>query len=186
VDRADHGMTRPASLARPDSSPAHALAIDAVLARAGVDPATGLASEEAARRLAAGGPNELEGARPPSLLASLVDAATEPFVILLAVAGLLAVAFGEVRDGLLVLLGLIPIVGADVATAYRGERALEALRNAAAPRAPCPTRRRRSRDSCSRPRRRRRRPHPRGRRRTGRHAADPLRRSHARLERADR
>ena len=63
------------------------------------------------------------------------DAATEPFVVLLLVAGVLAVALGEVRDGLLILAGLIPIVGADVATEYRGDRALEALRDASAPRA---------------------------------------------------
>src|SRR6185436_20816075 len=43
------------------------------------------------------------------------------------------VLLGEARDGLLVLVGLIPIVGADVITEYRGERALEALRDASAP-----------------------------------------------------
>jgi P-type Ca2+ transporter type 2C len=58
---------------------------------------------------------------------------TEPFVLMLAGAGLLAVVVGEVRDGILVLLGLLPIVGADVVTEYRGERALEALRDATAP-----------------------------------------------------
>ena len=42
----------------------------------------------------------------------------------------LAIVVGEVRDGLLVLAGLLPIVGADVVTEYRGERALEALREA--------------------------------------------------------
>jgi len=106
-----------------------------LLERLHVDPAWGLTEVEAARRLATDGSNELEPAKPPSLLASLVDAATEPFVILLAVAGVLAVLLGEIRDGLLVLLGLIPIVGADVATEYRAERALQALRNAASPRA---------------------------------------------------
>ena len=40
----------------------------------------------------------------------------------LAAAGIGAVLLDEVRDGLLVLAGLIPIVGADVATAYRSER----------------------------------------------------------------
>ena len=40
---------------------------------------------------------------------------------------------GELRDGLLVLLGLLPIVGADVVTEYRGQQALEALRAASAP-----------------------------------------------------
>jgi Ca2+-transporting ATPase len=63
------------------------------------------------------------------------DAATEPFVLLLLVAGLAAIVLGEVRDGILILLGLIPIVGADVVTEFRGERALEALRDASAPHA---------------------------------------------------
>jgi cation transport ATPase len=65
----------------------------------------------------------------------VVEAATEPFVLLLLAAGVGAVLLGEVRDGLLILAGLIPIVGADVVTEYRGERALEALRDATAPRA---------------------------------------------------
>ena len=54
-------------------------------------------------------------------------------MLLLLAAGAGAVLLGEVRDGLLVLVGLIPIVGADVVTEYRGERALEALRDASAP-----------------------------------------------------
>ena len=60
----------------------------------------------------------------------VLEAVTEPFVLMLAVAGVLAILVGEVRDGLLVLFGLLPIVGADVVTEYRGERALEALREA--------------------------------------------------------
>ena len=63
----------------------------------------------------------------------VVDSATEPFVLLLLAAGALAIVVGEVRDGALVLLALLPIVGADVVTEYRGERALEALRAASAP-----------------------------------------------------
>ncbi|MEO5885853.1 MAG: HAD-IC family P-type ATPase, partial [Candidatus Limnocylindrales bacterium] len=63
------------------------------------------------------------------------EAATEPFVLLLFAAGVGAILLGEVRDGLFVLLGLLPIIGADVVTEFRGERALEALRDAAAPRA---------------------------------------------------
>jgi Ca2+-transporting ATPase len=103
--------------------------------RLGVDPTLGLGAAEAARRLAAYGPNELEPPRRISILASVVDAATEPFVVLLALAGVLAVFLGEVRDGLLILVGLVPIVGADVVTEYRAERALQELQAAAAPRA---------------------------------------------------
>ncbi len=66
-------------------------------------------------------------------LARVVEAATEPFVLLLIAAGVLAILLGETRDGILILLALIPIVGADVVTEYRAERALEALRDASAP-----------------------------------------------------
>jgi Ca2+-transporting ATPase len=101
----------------------------------GVDPALGLSGDEAARRLRAVGPNVLATQRREPLWRMVFRAATEPFVILLAAAGALAVALGEVRDGLLVLFGLVPIVAADVVTTYRGERALETLRAASAPRA---------------------------------------------------
>lgn len=113
----------------------HARPIDDVAIALEVDTVTGLAPAEADRRRGAVGRNELEADHRPTLPAILFDAATEPFVVLLAVAGVLAVGLGEVRDGLLVLAGLIPIVGADVITEYRGERALEALREASAPRA---------------------------------------------------
>ena len=118
----------PRRIADPHASPA-----DAIARALAVDPASGLATSEAARRAGQAGPNELEPARRPGAWHMVVDAATEPFVLLLFVAGIAAVALGETRDGLLVLLGLIPIVGADVVTEYRGERALEALRDASAP-----------------------------------------------------
>jgi Ca2+-transporting ATPase len=65
----------------------------------------------------------------------VVRSAAQPFVLLLLAAGVGAAFVGELRDGLLILAGLIPLVAADVATEYRGERALEALRAASAPRA---------------------------------------------------
>jgi len=99
----------------------------------GVNPGVGLDLAEVARRAAASGPNELRAAEHGSVLGMLREAATEPFVLLLALAGILAVLVGEVRDGLLVLFGLVPIVGADVVTEFRGERALEALQAASAP-----------------------------------------------------
>ncbi|MEW5990024.1 MAG: HAD-IC family P-type ATPase [Chloroflexota bacterium] len=112
---------------------AHGLPVAELAAALEVDPATGLEPGEVARRAALSGPNELEPRQRGSVLRMVVEAATEPFVLLLAAAAIGAIFLGEVRDGLLILVGLLPIVGADVVTEYRGERALDALRDASAP-----------------------------------------------------
>ncbi len=112
---------------------AHAQPAAQVAAALAVDPAAGLDSGIAEQRFLLSGPNELEEVRRPSLIHIVWDSFTEPFILLLFVAGALAVALGEVRDGLFVLLMIGPMVGADVVTEYRAERALEALRDAAAP-----------------------------------------------------
>jgi Ca2+-transporting ATPase len=114
---------------------AHALPAAAVAQALNVDPAVGLDPTEVERRAARSGPNALEAVRRTSLVDLVWEAATEPFVLLLLGAGVLAVVLGEVRDGLLVIAGLVPIVAADVITEYRGDRALDALRDASAPRA---------------------------------------------------
>jgi Ca2+-transporting ATPase len=111
----------------------HALDSGTVAQSLGVDPVVGLGSAGARDRALRAGPNALEATSREPVWKMLLDAAREPFVLLLAVAGGLAILVGEVRDGLLVLVGLLPIVGADVVTEFRGERALEALRDASAP-----------------------------------------------------
>src|SRR4051812_17877943 len=112
---------------------AYTRAADEVTRALAVDRAVGLSAAVAAERAAGTGSNELEPAKRTALPELLFEAATEPFVLLLIAAGVLAVLLGELRDGLLILLALIPIVAADVITEYRGERALEALREASAP-----------------------------------------------------
>jgi P-type Ca2+ transporter type 2C len=124
------GASLPA-LPGPDS--AHATTVAEVAASLGVDPTIGLDATEVARRAAAAGPNELEPHHRESIRSMVLEAATEPFVLLLAAAGIGAILLNEVRDGILILIGLLPIVGADVVTEYRGERALDALRDASAP-----------------------------------------------------
>jgi Ca2+-transporting ATPase len=114
-------------------NPPHVTDAAAVATALDVSPGSGLAEEEARRRLLSVGPNDLERAPPPRLWRLVVAAVTEPFIALLLVAGVLAVLLGEVRDGFLVIVGLVPIVGADVATEFRAERALQALRTASAP-----------------------------------------------------
>ena len=113
--------------------PPHAEQASAVAGDLSVSLESGLSEAEAAARLAASGANELQKREVPALWKMVWDAATEPFIVLLLASGLLAVILGEVRDGLLVMIGLVPIVGADVITEYRAERALEALHAASAP-----------------------------------------------------
>jgi len=125
----------PATGGAPPTIPPHSVPSAVVAEQLGVEPRHGLDPAEAERRAAIHGPNAIEPERRTTLPRMVFDAATEPFVLLLFAAGIGAVLLGEVRDGLLVLAGLLPIVGADVVTEYRGERALEALRDASAPRA---------------------------------------------------
>lgn len=121
--------------APPPTDAPHEQPAETVAAALGSDPVDGLTTAEVAARAASAGRNELEGSSAEPLWKMVLEAATEPFVLMLLAAGALAVIVGEVRDGLLVLFGLLPIVGADVVTEYRGEKALEALRAATAPRA---------------------------------------------------
>ena len=114
---------------------AHALAAGAVAQTAGVDPRIGLSTRDAQERAAESGPNELSAPDPPKVWRLALRSATQPFLLMLLGAGIAAAVIGEVRDGLLILAGLVPLVGADVATEYRGEHALEALRHASAPHA---------------------------------------------------
>ncbi len=129
---ADPAPTTPRRSVRVPDRP-DAMAVGEVATALAVDPAIGLEPGEAARRRAAHGANAIEAERRAGVLPAIVEAATEPFILLLAAAGIGAVLLGEVRDGLLILAALVPIVGADVVTEVRAERALEALRRASAP-----------------------------------------------------
>ena len=137
---------------RPDVSGAHAMAADAVAARLAVEPTHGLTPHEVEQREALFGSNEVEPAARPTLWSIVWHAMREPFVVLLFVAGVLAVLLGEVRDGALVLVGLLPDRrGGRRSPTYRSERALETLRAAAAPTARLrPARRRRRRRPAAR------------------------------------
>ncbi len=129
-------MTDAASTGDPSiAERAHARTTGEVAGALGVAPDAGLTAEVARRRRDQAGPNLIEAEPAPGIASLIRESVTEPFILLLAAAGALAVVVGEVRDGFLVLVALIPIVGAEVLTTYRSERALAALRDAAAPRA---------------------------------------------------
>ncbi len=99
----------------------------------GTDLERGLTAVEAAERLAREGPNDLPRGRKRGVLAILGEILREPLILLLLIAGLLYVAFGEPRDAALLIGSVFVIVGLDLAQGTQAERALEALRRMADP-----------------------------------------------------
>ena len=98
-------------------------------------PADGLTAEQAAMRLAADGPNALQGGQRRSLLAIARETVREPMFLLLLAAGTLYLVFGDLREGL-TLFGFVLITLA--LTLYqegKTERAIDALRDLTSPRA---------------------------------------------------
>lgn len=94
---------------------------------------TGLTADEARRRLAQSGPNELGGRESAGLAAMLRSIATEPmFLLLLAAAGIYLV-FGDLGEGLLLAGFAVATVGLTVFQERRSARALEALRELSVP-----------------------------------------------------
>jgi Ca2+-transporting ATPase len=95
----------------------------------------GLSAAEAQRRLAADGPNEIERRERRDLWATLRGIAAEPMFLLLLVAAAIYLLLGDLAEGLLLALFAIISVGLVILQERRSERALDALRDMAAPQA---------------------------------------------------
>ena len=111
----------------------HLAGIDAVLTDLGSDPATGLSSAEAAKRLAIQGRNELldRGGTPPWRI--LWEQFTSTMALILIAAACLAALVGSFRDSLAILaiVSLFALLG--FFQEYRAERAMAALKRLAVP-----------------------------------------------------
>lgn len=95
----------------------------------------GLDAEEAARRLASGGPNALPTARRRGWLRIIADAAHEPMFVLLFAGGLLYLLLGELGEGLLLFSLVLATLGLSLYQEGKTEKALAALRELSSPRA---------------------------------------------------
>jgi Ca2+-transporting ATPase len=104
----------------------HAETPEGVLGRLGSRP-EGLASEEAARRLREHGPNVLARAAGESALQILLRQVREPLVYVLLGSAGLAVAFGKVTDGAVVLAVVVLNALIGFVQEYRAGKAIEAL-----------------------------------------------------------
>ncbi len=99
------------------------------------DAQRGLSAEEAARRLAADGPNELQRGAGISPLAILAQQFRSLVVWLLIGAALVSMALGELFDGAAILAIVVLNAGVGFFQEFRAECAVAALARLAAPRA---------------------------------------------------
>ena len=99
----------------------------------GTSPVGGLTSAEAGARLHRDGPNELPRARPRRPLRIIVEILAEPLIALLIAAAVLYGVFGDPRDAVLLGGSVVVIALLDLYQQNRAERAIEALRELAAP-----------------------------------------------------
>ena len=95
----------------------------------------GLSAAEAARRLAAEGPNQLPGSAPKSTAAIVLSVLTEPMFLMLLAAGGIYLALGDRAEALFLLGFVFVVIGITLVQERRTQRALESLRDLSAPRA---------------------------------------------------
>ena len=95
----------------------------------------GLSQAEAARRLAAEGPNALPGGQRRTLLSIALETVREPMFLLLLAAGTLYLVFGDLQEGLTLFGFVLVTLGLTLYQEGKTERAIEALRDLTSPRA---------------------------------------------------
>ena len=111
----------------------HARPVEAIASELETDAAIGLSPGEAARRLAAEGPNEIERKEGRSALAILAGQFTSLVIWVLVGAAAVSIALGDVLDGAAILAILVLNGAIGFAQEYRSERAVAALAKLSAP-----------------------------------------------------
>ena len=117
----------------PSMSNWHQMEVAEVLQQLNTDPTRGLSAEEASRRLAANGPNELpeQGAKSP--WAILWEQLTSVMVVILIVAGIISVVMGDYKDAVVIIAVVLLNSLLGFSQEYRAERAMAALKKLAVP-----------------------------------------------------
>jgi P-type Ca2+ transporter type 2C len=95
----------------------------------------GLSKEEAEKRLAKEGFNELQGAKKRTVLDIAIGVLQEPMFILLLACGILYLFLGDLEGALMLLAFVFLVIGITIYQEQKVERALEALRDLSSPRA---------------------------------------------------
>lgn len=131
----DGGPTRAAhEQASADGSGAwHTRELTDVEARLGTSTRSGLSEEAAARRLAEYGPNELEAVDAISPWRLLLDQFKNILILILLVAVAFSIALGHTTEAIVIAVIVMLAAVLGFVQEYRAERAIEALREMAAP-----------------------------------------------------
>jgi Ca2+-transporting ATPase len=111
----------------------HAEPAAAVAERLATDAAAGLTSEEAASRLEAYGANELDEGEQLSPARILLAQLTSPMILLLAAAGVLSAALGDVTEAVVIFVVVVLNAWIGFRQEYRAEKAMAALQAMATP-----------------------------------------------------
>ena len=111
----------------------HSLDLDEVSDALGTSPETGLSGEDAARHLTEFGPNELEAAQRASPWSLLLDQVKNILIIILLIAVALSAVLGHATEAVVITVIVLFAVLLGFVQEYRAERAIEALREMAAP-----------------------------------------------------
>ena len=108
---------------------------NAIEATDGASQFVGLSEEEASRRFADEGPNELPSAKKRGPLHIVMSLFREPMFLLLLACGSLYLILGDIKEALLLLAFVFVVAGITFFQERKTERALEALRDLSSPRA---------------------------------------------------
>jgi Ca2+-transporting ATPase len=95
----------------------------------------GLSADEAAKRLAEEGPNELPGEREHGFFRALLDVVSEPMLLLLLGAATIYFVLGDAREATTLLVFVVVMIGINLYQERKTERAVRALRSLTSPRA---------------------------------------------------
>lgn len=99
------------------------------------DMSLGLSETQAQAKIAREGFNELPSSKPRNLFAIALGVVREPMFLLLVACGTLYLILGDVQEGLMLLGFVFVIMGIELYQEKKTEKALDALKDLASPRA---------------------------------------------------
>jgi len=114
----------------------HAMPADAINARLGVDPASGLNDEVAHNRFLVFGPNRLSTQKHETVWDIFLEEIREPMIVLLLITGVLYGIWGELEDTLTIFFVILALVSAEVLNERRAKQAIGALIKLSEPTSP--------------------------------------------------